>query len=365
MAAALVVALLVVVATRVTLPEYALVPGQAQPVAGLLHVPAGHGHPIDGATLLTDVGVNTVTLANWLGDKIDPNTQLVPKGELTGDRPVSEFDQQGTVDMEESQLTANAVALWQLGHPVSERDVGATVYVIDPGSPAWRTLHIGDVISAVNGAPTPDPDALVAAIRRQAPGSTVTLRVGSISRPLPGHDVRVRLGSTTGPGGKRVALLGIGSPGSGIPSMGTQAAYGLPFEVNINSDNIGGPSAGLAFTLGILDSLSGGQLTGGRTVAATGTIRPDGSVGDVGGVAQKTVAVERAHASLFLVPQVELKTARQHATAGLTVLGVTSLSQALHDLERMGGRLGPAATGPPAGPGGHSVPSDWQQSPWS
>jgi PDZ domain-containing protein len=139
----------------------------------------------------------------------------------------------------------------------------------------------------------------------------------------------------------------------------------MPFPVSISSDNIGGPSAGLAFTLGLIDSLSGGELTGGRTVAATGTIHPDGTVGPVGGVSQKTVAVEAAKASIFFVPRDELRDARAKAKPGLTVIGVSSLSDALQALARLGGTLGAAAKGPPPGPGGHSVPTDWQSAPWS
>jgi PDZ domain-containing protein len=210
--------------------------------------------------------------------------------------------------------------------------------------------------------------ALENAVRSHRPGDTVTIRVGSIAHPTPGHDVSVRLGSITS-NHKRVAFLGIGDPDVPVAGMGTQPEYDFPFAVSINSDGIGGPSAGLAWTLGILNTLSGGDLTGGRIVAATGTIRPDGSVGDVGGVQQKTVAVERAGATLFLVPQTpthaELKIARSLATPGLKVMEVSSLAEALTDLEHLGGTLGPAAQGPPAGPDGHSVPTDWQESPWS
>ena len=144
----------------------------------------------------------------------------------------------------------------------------------------------------------------------------------------------------------------------GIVYLGTQPVYDLPFTIKINSDQIGGPSAGLAWTLGIINSLSGGDLTGGRTIAASGTIDP-------GGVEQKTVAVERAGATVFFVPNSEVGIARSKATANLKVYGVSSLHQALMDLRSLGGHLGSAASGPPAGPGGHSVPNDWQQSPWS
>jgi PDZ domain-containing protein len=128
--------------------------------------------------------------------------------------------------------------------------------------------------------------------------------------------------------------------------------------VSVNVNNIGGPSAGLAFTLGLLDTLSGGNLTGGRTISATGTICANGSVGDIGGLPQKTVAVENAHATVFLVPADQVNQAKQKATSSLHVFGVSTLAQALQDLESLGGKLGAAAKGPPAGPGGHSLPSD-------
>ena len=357
----------VVAASFITVPYYALVPGDAMAVSGLITLPSGQAHPVHGKVLLTDVGVNTLHLIGlvpaWLG--LQANTTIISSGDLTGNLPVSEFDAEGTVDMAESQLTAGSVALRQLGYQIPERDAGVTVYVIDPTSPAWKALQIGDVITAIDGVATPNPVALVSVLHTHHPGETITLRVGSIADPSATHDVALRLASTV-QGGKVEPLIGIGDPQApDIPSMGTQPQYDLPFPVNINSDNIGGPSAGLAFTLGIIDALSGGQLTNGRIVAATGTIRPDGSVGDVGGVAQKTVAVERAGATLFLVPEQELAVARSKATSTLTVMAVANLAQALADLERLGGHLGAAATGPPAGPGGHSVPYDWQDSPWT
>jgi PDZ domain-containing protein len=225
-------------------------------------------------------------------------------------------------------------------------------------------LQVGDVVTSIDGVATTTPQALVTAVRSHHPGDVVRIQVGTIAKPTPGRTVSVRLKSIV-EAHQTVPFLGIGDPSTPIGAMGTQPSYDFPFPVTINSDNIGGPSAGLAFTLGIINTISGGHLTGGRTIAATGTIRPDGSVGDVGGVKQKTVAVERAGASVFFVPPQELKTAQSKATRSLKVYAVSSVRQALSDLERLGGHLGSAAAGPPAGPGGHSVPTDWQASPWS
>jgi Lon-like protease len=360
----------VIATSLITAPYTVLVPGDAQPVAALITVPPGRGHPLHGKVLLTDVGVQTLHYLEYYYEKIFPNSDntVVPTGEVTYNLPESQFDAQGVVDMAESQLTATSVALRQLGYRVPEHDAGVTIYVIDPGSPASSTLQVGEVVTSIDNTPTTNPYALQAAIRAHQPGDTITIRVGSIAHPTPGHDVTVRLGSLT-VDHKKVAFLGIGDPSVPLVGMGTQPVYDFPFPVTINSDDIGGPSAGLAWTLGILNSLGGGNLTGGRIVAATGTIRPDGTIGDVGGVQQKTVAVERAGASVFLVPatpgHTELKIAESMATPGLKVMEVATLSQALTDLQHLGGQLGAAATGPPAGPDGHSVPSLWQESPWS
>ncbi len=351
---------LFIVASIVTVPYDELVPGQAQAVSQLITVPPGRGHHLHGKVLLTDVGlVENLRLIALLPAWLDNDATLVRTVDLTGNLPEAEFNDQGTVDMAESQMTAAAVALRQLGYSVPEHDAGATVYALEPGTPGYRALTVGDVITSVDGVPTTNPTTLIAAVRSHAPGQTVTLQVGSITHPTPGHAVSLRLASGRYEG-KVVPLVG-------IIAMGTQPVYAMPFRISINSDQIGGPSAGLAWTLGILNSLSGGDLTGGRTIAASGTIRPDGSVGDVGGVEQKTVAVERAGGTIFFVPDYpdSVDPARSKATSNLTVFPVSSLGQALKDLEALGGHLGSAAHGPPPGPGGHSVPDDWQQSPWS
>jgi PDZ domain-containing protein len=351
---------LFVVAAIVTVPYDELVPGQAQPVSRLITVPAGKGHRLHGQIYLTDVGlIENLKLIALLPAWLDNDATLVKTVDLTGNLPEAEYNDEGTVDMAESQLTAKSVALRQLGYSVPEHDAGVTVYGLLPGTPGYRVLSVGDVVTSIDGVATPNPTVLQSVERTHRPGQTVTLRVGSIAHPTAGHDVTLRLAS--------IRVKNTTEPFIGIDGLGTQPVYDFPFPIKINSDQIGGPSAGLAWTLGIINSLSGGHLTGGRTIAASGTIRPDGSVGDVGGLEQKTVAVENAGATVFFVPDYKdsYGPAFAKATPNLKVFPVSSLAQALKDLERLGGRLGPATTGPPAGPGGHSVPNDWQDSPWS
>jgi PDZ domain-containing protein len=124
-------------------------------------------------------------------------------------------------------------------------------------------------------------------------------------------------------------------------SLETQQAWHFPVNVRVRIPDVGGPSAGLSMTLGIIDKLSGGHLTGNRVVAATGTIDPEGDVGDVGGVAQKTIAVERAGATVFFVPPQEYQAAMSKDTPQLHVYAVSSLDQALRILKRLGGTVPP------------------------
>ena len=357
-----VLAALVIASSIISVPYYALAPGDALPVSSLITVPPQHRHPVKGQILLTDVEVESLKLIDYIGAELDPDDDVVPTGALTGNLPVSESDAQGVVDMEESQMTAHAVALRELGYAVPEHDAGVTIYVIDPGSPAWRTLQVGDVVTSIDGTPTTNPQALVGAVRAHHPGDVVRLQVGSIASPTPGHTVSVRLSSTV-ENHQKVPFLGIGDPQAPIVAMGTQPVYDFPFPVSINSDDIGGPSAGLAWTLGIINTVSGGHLTGGQTIAATGTISPDGSVGDVGASSRRPSRSSGPAPPSSSSPQ-ELKVAKSMATR---------LAHRVRGLLGAPGARGPAAPGrprsggsrAPAGPGGHSVPTDWQDSPWS
>ena len=132
---------------------------------------------------------------------------------------------------------------------------------------------------------------------------------------------------------KPTAYLGI------VPRRARNMDWHFPVKVTVHTQNIGGPSAGLAMTLGIIDKLSSGRLTGDRIVAATGTIDQHGNVGDVGGVAEKTIAVEGAGATVFFVPAVELKTAESKASPQLHVYAVSNLDQVLRILKRLGGNV--------------------------
>ncbi len=232
--------------------------------------------------------------------------------------------------MTDSKETAVAVAQQELGYDVKIVGTGAVVTAVSPGSPADGTLSAGDTIIAVDSTPVTRSDELGAAISAHKPGDVVTLQV----QPLPAEGAsqvtvarQVTLGAK--PDDPTKGLLGVVS--------GTRDLhYDMPVQVTIDSGSVGGPSAGLAFTLGTMDVLTPGSLTGGHKVATTGTINPDGTVGPIGGVHQKTVAVRDSGAELFLVPRSEYDEAKKYA-GNLRVEPVDNVDDALKVLATIGG----------------------------
>ncbi len=345
------VAVLVVaaaIASRVNVDYYALSPGDATSVAPLIKVPASRAHKVHGAVLLTDVFVQQLTALTYALDTFSGNDQIVPTVALTGGGvPASELTAQGYLEMAQAKAAAKTAALRRLGFKVQEHDAGTVVAAVGSGTPAIKALQVGQVITAVDGVSTPTLCAFVGQMANFGPGDTVRLSVEQNHFRSDGTPVRgavrtksVRLAARPAGDTGYSACPGV-KPSRGFLgiSVETQQDFGFPFPIAINTANIGGPSAGLAMTLGLINTLSGGHLTAGKVVAATGTMSPTGVVGDVGGVAQKTIAVENAGATVFFVPPQELAVARSKATASLHVYAVSSLAQALSILRQLGGEF--------------------------
>jgi PDZ domain-containing protein len=337
-ALAAVIAILVagyIVAVHKTSNLYAEAPGSASPVAPLITVKGPtktYTHP--GQILFVTVSLRSVGPFNYIFDKLNHDVTMVTQRQLLGSAKPSQLNQVDAIQMQTSTQTAVIVALRRLGYTVTVTNVGAQVLEVEANSPADGHLVPGDLITAFDGVPTPTAQALVGDIHAHRPGDVVTLTVQPPSGPSKVE--AIKLGNFPPP------LLGRGSPPSygflGI-STGTKQVANLPVDVTIDPGNVGGPSAGLAFTLGVINALSSGDITGGRKVAVTGTIDGDGNVGDVGGVPQKTVAVRNSGAVAFLVPKVEYKAALKKAGSRLKVIPVTTLDEALNALGSLGGDL--------------------------
>jgi PDZ domain-containing protein len=272
---------------------------------------------------------------DYLPDKLNSDIKVVDEKILIppNSKP-SQLNQLNAVEMQNSTQDAEIVSLRRLGYKVDLVGQGAEVNQVAPKTPADGHLVPGDVVTAMDGAPIATNDALVTAIHKHRPGDTVTLTVlssGGYSR----SEV-IKLGQATGGSGPPHAFLGV--------VTSTKQQLKLPVDVNIDPGNVGGPSAGLAFTLGVINALTASDLTGGQTVAVTGTINRDGTVGDVGGVAQKTAAVRKSKAVAFLVPPGEFNEARKHAGHRLRIIKVSNLEEALTAMRSIGGDL--SALGP-------------------
>ena len=316
-------------AVWVVLPYYAIAPGSALSVEGLVEVTDAPSYESPGDIFLTTVSLRRVTAFEALLGWLDPSVDVLPEERILGDVDPAKFRQYNLQLMDSSKQTAMVVALRHLGYEVPERGDGAIVVQIVEGSPADGLLRPGDVIVAVDGEPVARSADATTRIAAHGPGDTVRLTVERAETPdSPPEELTARL--VAHPDDPSRGMLG-------ITVQTNNLQYDFPFDVQIASERIGGPSAGLAFTLEVLDVLTEGDLTGGTKVAATGTIGEGGVVGAVGGVAQKAVAVERAGVDVFLVPSSEEERARRYASDGLRIEPVDTLEEALAVLDDLGG----------------------------
>jgi PDZ domain-containing protein len=298
-----------------------------------LVVPQGKAHAVDGQLMMVDVQVAQAGPLDWAEYQLGllgKSRQFVPVAAYAGTTPTSELGCQDTQEMISADQDAALAALSVLAYKVNEKPLGVQIDTVLAGTPAWKAgLECNDVITAVNGKPVLTAPALTTALQSLQPGQVVSLT----DRPASGgtsKQVKVRL--------ERPSANALAEGFNGHAYMGldveTRVKPVLPFPVSVNAGAIGGPSAGLAFTLAILDALSNGKLTGGHKVAATGTIDPQGNVGEVGGVQEKTVAVEKAGAQVFFVPKAEYGDAQSVAHGSLKVVPVSTLGQVLQTLQQ-------------------------------
>lgn len=319
------------VGTLIRVPYVIVAPGEATPVEPGVTVRGTRTYPTGDDILFVTVSIfgasTRPSLWRYVAARLDPDTEVVPEERYLGGQSRRQVRRDARRDMALSQQEAAAAAARLLGYPVEVRGAGARVLDVVPDSPAARRLRVGDVIVAVDGRSVRLNSELGPIIRSAPVGTPFRLGVRRGDARL---EVVVR--SAEAPSGDLR-----GRPYLGVLTETVDPGFELPFEVEIDPGDVSGPSAGLAFALSLVDTLTPGDLTGGRRVAATGTIGADGRVGEVGGVPQKAVAARRAGARLFLVPAAEVGVARPKAGERMRVVGVRTLEEALQALERAGG----------------------------
>ena len=280
---------------------------QTYPVSGHLNLVtvSFQGGPSDSFNIFT-------ALQAWLS----PHDAVVPEQELFNPgQTQQQVTRQDTQEMVSSQQTATAAALCQLGIKFTTVD---RITTVEKGMPASAVLKPGDVITAVNGTPVTCKADAGTLIRSHPPGATVTLTIQ-------------RLGAT-----KQVRLKTANVSGRAAVGVTVAESFtGFPFKVRISVGNIGGPSAGLMFALGIVDKLTSGNLTGGRFIAGTGEIAANGTVSPIGGIQQKLAAARAAGAAIFLTPAGNCADTVGAVPAGMRLVKVTTLDSAVRALKAL------------------------------
>ncbi|HUR78674.1 MAG TPA: S16 family serine protease [Acidimicrobiales bacterium] len=341
---ALVMGVLLWLVASLQLPYVQLAPGGADPINELLEVPPEHAHPPKGSFLLTTVSLRArVGPLDLIRDYFDDDIVVISREAIFGKASDRQYNRAAAQEMDNSKQAAVVVAFRALGFKVLEHGSGALVAALPDGEvPARGQLEPGDVITAIDRLPTMLAQEAIAILQKHRPGDTIVTTVKKADGGVVERTIRV--GTKPDATSCSVAVVVTGDACLGVSLATKDQAFDFPFKVTIDTTGVGGPSAGLAFALALIDELTEGELTGGKNVAVTGTIDIDGSVGDVGGVVQKTAAVRRAGASLFLVPPGEFADAQRHAGKRLKVVQVTTLTDALDALRANGGD--PAALRP-------------------
>ena len=312
----------VFIAGFVPLPYYALGPGPAREVQPLISVDGPPVFQSDGRFVMTTVEFRQVTgvgaLLAWLNpdEHVVASDQLFPEGETR-----EQEDRRAISQMDQSKIDATSVVLDALEGYRHAHGKGSLIRATVQGCSADGRLFPGDVVLEINGDAIRDATAARRAIESIPSGRALTFVV----RPLgTDRDEEIRL--VRQPCG-----------GSTEPLVGVSMIDDFPFEVSIRSGDVGGPSAGLMWALGLYDALTPGDLTDGRTIAGTGTITPDGTVGPIGGIEDKVLAADGIGASELLVPVEDMAAARAVAVPGLRLVPVRSFDRAVSFLEAQGG----------------------------
>jgi PDZ domain-containing protein len=309
-----------VLGTTLPVPYVAQVPGPTFNTLGdiegkpIISIEGRERNDVEGNLNLTTVGVSRggLSLVQAVRGWFDDEVSVVPEESVyPPDRSVEDTRRANREAFLTSEQAAQTVALGRLGYPVK-----VVVQGLAEDSPSGGALQEGDALEAVDGVPTPDTDALNDVLQSIPGGSTVTVSYTRLGEPGTAS-------VTTRPAeGRDGSLLGI--------TILEQPS--APFDVDIQVEDVGGPSAGLMLTLGILDLVGDDDLTGGAVVAGTGTIDTEGTVGPIGGIPLKMVAAREIGAELFLVPAGNCAEAAAAPDPGFPLARVATLDDALEAL---------------------------------
>lgn len=261
-------------------------PGSAIELAPMIDVEGGKKDE-SGSFMLTTVRMGEANLAWYVYAKVSADAELMQKELVVSDGESNEdFVRREQAVMDNSQKLAEAVAFRLAGYDVKVEKQGVWVMGTLEGFPAKKKLKIGDVITSVDGVPTPEAKDLLQVLAKKKAGDSV-----AITYTRDGKEAKTVLALVPLPESKSVGI--------GVRPDNKQLIV-IPKKVTVSSQGIGGPSAGLMMTLEIYDQLkTDTDLTKGYNIAGTGTISLDGTVGRIGGISHKVVAADEAGADIF------------------------------------------------------------------
>ena len=314
-----VVGVMGVIAWNIELPYLAFSAGPVSDAADSVVAEGVDVYPPDGELLMLTVVSQDVNVFEALIAGIDPNIDLVSK---TAIRRAGESDEdyrnRVLQQMEDSNFRSIFVALDYLGFEMVPTEVVINEFV--EGVPAESVLELGDTIIAVNGVAVDQVDDIRQVTEGMSVGDTLKITVdrGGIE-----VDVDVELAERED------------EPGAPMIGVVLGELTEPPFPLSIQAGDVGGPSAGMMHTLAIIDTLTEGELTKGHVIAGTGTIRVDGTVGDIGGIRQKVVGAEAAGATYILVPQGNYDSALTAQRSTIEIVPIATINDAIEFLERL------------------------------
>lgn len=311
-------------------------PGGLYATTDRVSISGANSYPTNDRIDLVTVSVDTrvTALEKFIADHNGEDV-VQPAKDVLGDQTPAQNDDLNRLLMSQSKDDAVLAALQKLGYDVHPASTGAIVEELEPDAPADGKLRIADTIVSVDDKPITSRDDLINLLGTYKPGTQTTIGVDASDGTK--RSVQLTLGEN--PKKPGVGFLGV--------SITSRLVYpDLPVHVTVNSGDIGGPSAGLAFTLGIIDLMTPGDLTGGNEVAVTGTVDGAGTVGPIGGIQTKVLTVAHHHVKYFLVPVDNADEARAKAPAGVQIVPVHTLDEALQFLGTIGGSGLPASAAP-------------------
>jgi PDZ domain-containing protein len=326
----------------IKVPYYAFSPGPVEDVSDFVHVEEPVGDASEGQLMFLTVSIRETNLLGYLGAMLSDEVDLAPRENIRPAGVSQEQLRQQNLDlMETSKDYAVYVALDRLGHDPELVGTGALIAQVVEGSAADDALQLDDVVVAVDGEPVQFNSDATALVAGHAPGDTIEItvertgedgEVETVTVPITLTPFRfVREDGTVEEDPERGMV--------GVLLTNDEVFVDFPVPVNIDSQNIGGPSAGLMFTLEVYDQLSEGDLTAGHRIAGTGSIDIDGTVGGIGGIRQKVFGAIAVGADYILVPASNYDVAVEAAGDDIEVVRVATVDDALEFLHG----LSPAA----------------------